>query len=60
MITLPNIPYTSGTSAEVYRGTHECEYVAVKVLRTSNQERATTLKKVSTDGERRAKHVGTG
>jgi len=39
---------------------HEGEYVAVKVLRTSHQEKATTLRKVSTDGELGAKHVGTG
>jgi len=60
MITLPDIPYTSGTCAEVYRGTHEGEYVAVKVLRTSHQEKLSTLKKVSTCGERGEEHVDTG
>ena len=60
MIALPEIPYTSGTCAEVYMGTHEGEYVAVKVLRTSHQEKFTALKKVSTDGERGVKHVDTG
>ena len=59
-ITLPKEPHTSGTCAEVYRGTHEGEYVAVKVLRTSHQEKAITLKKVSAGGERGVKHVGTG
>jgi len=41
-------------------GTHEGGAVAVKVLRTSNQESAAKLKKVSTGGERAAKHVRTG
>jgi len=59
-ITLPDIAYASGTCAEVYKGTHEDEYVAVKMLRTSHQERATTLKKVSTDDEWGTKHVDTG
>ena len=46
MITLPKLSYTSGVFAEVYIGTHEGESVAVKVLRTSGQEKATKLKKV--------------
>jgi hypothetical protein len=41
-------------------GTHEGKAVAVKVLRTSDQERAAKLKKVSTGGERGAKHVDAG
>ena len=46
---LPKMPHTSGTCAEVYKGTHDGEAVAVKVLRTSNLESAAKLKKVSAD-----------
>ena len=60
MITLPDIAYASGTCAEVYKGRHEGKCVAVKVLRTSYQERAITLKKVSADSEWGTKHVDTG
>ena len=41
-------------------GTHEGEAVAVKVLRTSNQESAAKLRKVSTGGGRGAKHADVG
>ena len=57
---LPKDPCTAGTCAEVYMGTHEGQAAAVKVLRTSNQESAVELKKVSTSGEREANHADTG
>ena len=46
---LPKMPHTSGTCAEVYKGTHDGEAVAVKVLRTSSQESYARLVKVSMD-----------
>jgi hypothetical protein len=48
MIVLPSDPHSSGTSAEVYHGTQNGESMAVKVLRTPQQESATKLMKVST------------
>ena len=45
-IALENLPYTRGPCAEVYTGTHEGKAVAVKVLRTSDQESVAKLKKV--------------
>jgi len=59
-ITLPNEPYTSGTCAEVYRGKRNDESVAVKVLRTSNQESSAALKKVRMGDRWEAQHVDTG
>ena len=47
-ITLCNLPYTSGSCSEVYRGTQNGQSVAVKVLRTVDQESLTKLEKVST------------
>ncbi|KAF9645573.1 kinase-like protein [Thelephora ganbajun] len=44
-IALPDGPHASGTSAEVYQGKRNGESVAVKVLRTSNQESPMKLKK---------------
>jgi len=41
-------------------GRHEGQAAAVKLLRTSNQESAVELKKVSTGGEREATHADTG
>ena len=52
-ITLDNEPHAVGTFAEVYRGTRNGEPVAVKVLRTSNQESRTRLMKVSTGVDRK-------
>ena len=49
-ITLQNPPHTSGTCAEVYRGTQDGKPVAVKVLRTSNQEDPAALRKASAEG----------
>ena len=46
-IMLPEKPLTSGRRAEVYMGTHDGDAVAVKVLRTPNQESAARIKKVS-------------
>lgn len=46
-VGLPNEPYTSGTCAKVFRGERNGEIVAVKVLRTSDQESRTQLKGVS-------------
>ena len=57
---LPDEPYTSGACAEVYNGTQNGDPVAVKVLRTSNQESLMKLKKVSTGGERGALYLNTG
>ena len=59
-ITLPEERYTSGTCAEVFRGTQNGEPVAVKVLRTSNQESRTKLVKVSTSGGQEAQHADIG
>ena len=59
-ITLPEECYTSGGCAEVYRGTQNGEPVAVKVLRTSNQESRTKLVKVSTSGGQEAQHADIG
>ena len=56
-MTLPEKPQTSGAYAEVYKGTQDEEAVAVKVLRTSNQESTAMLKKVSMDYGRGGKHV---
>ena len=50
MITLHDERYTSRSCADVYRGTQNGEPVAVKILRTSDQESLTKLKKVSTMG----------
>ena len=58
-VTLSDEPYASGTCAEVYRGAQGSEHVAVKVLRTSNQENPVELMKVSTGGGQEARHVGT-
>ncbi|KAF9647776.1 kinase-like protein [Thelephora ganbajun] len=44
-IALPDGPHASGTSAEVYQGKQSGEFVAVKVLRASNQESPMKLKK---------------
>jgi len=59
-ITLPNEPYKFGICAEVYCGKQNDESVAVKVLRTSNQESPIKLKKVSSEGGRGVKHVDMG
>ena len=59
-ITLPEERFTSGGCAEVYRGTQNGEPVAVKVLRTSNQESRTKLVKVSTSGGQEAQHADIG
>ncbi|KAF9645571.1 kinase-like protein [Thelephora ganbajun] len=44
-MALPYEPHTSGTWAKVYQGKQDGESVAVKVLRTSNQESPMKLKK---------------
>ena len=49
-MTFHDKPHTSGTCAEVYRGTQNGEPVAVKVLRTSKEEPPAVLRKVSGEG----------
>ena len=49
-ITLSDESHTSRSCADVYCGTQNGEPVAVKILRTSNQESLVKLKKVSTRG----------
>ena len=49
-ITLTKKPHTSGTRTQVYGGMQNDKYVAVKVLRTSNQEDLVELEKVSRGG----------
>ena len=59
-ITLRNERCTSRPCADVYRGTQNGEPVAVKILRTSNQENLAKLKKVSTRGGQEAQHADAG
>ena len=59
-ITLPNEPHASGSRAITYRGAQNGESVAVKVLKTSNQESMTEFKKVSTRGGQETQHVDAG
>ena len=58
-IELPSIPHKAGGYADVYLGLQGGKPVAVKVLRASGQESTEQLKKVSADGQRKAKHVET-
>jgi len=49
--------YTSGTCAEVYRGTWDGEPVAVKVLRATEQGSLMKLKGVSAGAGMEVQHV---
>lgn len=56
-ISLPSIPYTTGTYAQVYCGERDGQSVAVKVMRTSNQENPLKLKRVGGGGVTRGNQL---
>ena len=59
-VTLPNEPSAYGGTSDVYRGTWDGEFVAVKVFRTSNQESSAKLKEVSTEGRQESQYANKG
>jgi hypothetical protein len=59
-VTPPTEAYTFRTCTQVYRGTRNGDPVTVKVLRTSNQESATSSMKVSTGCGQEARYLDMG
>lgn len=59
-VTLSDESHASGTCVGVYRGTQNGKHVAVKVLRTSNQESLAKLMEVGAMDGREAQQVDLG